>query len=413
MTGVLEREIVARERARSLADELAEAEERLARARGQGGGGAEARREKDLLRLEEEAATQRKLQEAASAEAARLRVAAGNVRAEAAEAIAARERELARLRDNLAGAEANAAAAQAELDGGARGFDAGNARVNLAKAQAMRKELEAAIERLEGERDSLRALAESGATAAREQIRQLDERINRHFQEAKALEEKRKQTEALQAIEREMEKEERKRAQRNAVRRGSERGMDIAREAVEKAAAEAEEKANRDRNRVDFVTDLMALRLEAAGRKEQGDALRKEVEMRREAKDVAKELGVTEAQALAMLREKERLQREITNGKEREARVERGSIRRAAGDRMQAGGGRIEARGRGAFLGGRGAFLGDDLGRSPGLRNATLDARGRERAASQRPGDKAASFYERQLNLTEEMLKVFQRLGAY
>jgi hypothetical protein len=408
MMRALEQEVAARERARVLADEVTAAERRMLQARGEKGNGAdEARRAETLRRLEEDARTQGEMQERASAEAARLREAAANVRAESADGIAAREKELARLRENLAGAEANAAAAQAELDGGAKGFDAGNARVNLGKAQAMRKELEAAILRLEGERDALRALQESAEASTREQIRQLDERINRHFREAKALEEKRRQTERLHEIEKEMERNAEARAKRDAVRKGSDKGLDVAREAVEKEVAAAEERARRDRSRASFAGEMMALQLEARGRKEQADALRKELEMRAGAKDLAKELGVTEERALALLREKERLAREIANQNERaEGATRRGGIRRAAGDKIQAGGGRIESRG-------RGAFLGDDLGRSPGLRNAVLESRGKERAASARPADKAAGLMARQNELTERMVKIFEGLGAY
>lgn len=408
MIPVIEREVEARERARALVDEIASAEKRLAQARGgASNSGNEARRAELLKRMAEDAGTQQVLLDRASAEAARLNQAAANLRAESAEDVAAKNQEILRLKENLAGAEANAAAAQAELDGGAKLHDKGNAQRNLAFANEAKKNLEATIAILEGERSALLALQESSDAGVKEQLRQLDEKINGHFQEAKAIAEKRKQLQRLQEIERELEKTERDKAKAAALMKGSDRGMEIARQAMEQSVKDAEEKARITRARVGIAGEMQALRLEASGRKEQADALRTELELRASAVDVAKELGVTEQTALQILREKERLTREIANQSERQQRNEaRSGIRRASADKLQAGGGRIESRG-------AGAFLRTDLTRAGGLRNSALEDRNKERAALARPADRAASFYEKQLNLTEEMLKTFQKLGAY
>jgi hypothetical protein len=42
-----------------------------------------------------------------------------------------------------------------------------------------------------------------------------------------------------------------------------------------------------------------------------------------------------------------------------------------------------------------------------------LESRGKERAASARPADKAAGLMARQNELTERMVKIFEGLGAY
>jgi len=255
---------------------------------------------------------------------------------------------------------------------------------NLASIRKRLEENQALLREAEAELALQKELLETTTATGEQSKKTLQDRISGLTKEMDALERKKKLSLEIARIEAES-------LRMDALREASQRGLEIAREAAEKAASDAEEKARRDKGRVDFAGEMVALQLEAAGRKEQADALRKELEMRAGAVDLAKSLGVTEAEALRMLREKERLMRTIA-----------GEAERAGGGR----GGRIEARGRGAFLRG-------DLGGSPGLRNAAMDERSRERAVMARPGDRAASFYERQLNLTEEMLKVFQRLGAY
>ena len=311
--------------------------------------------------------------------------------------------EVEKLRERLALQQAQEARSLEQLGAERSDWTAGLRKAeeqNLATTRKRMEETEGLLRAAEAELALQKDLLATTEKTGEQSKKILQSRIDGIKREMEELERKKKLSLEIAKIEADA-------LRRDALRKGSDKGLDIAREAVEKEVAAAEERARRDRSRASFAGEMMALQLEARGRKDQADALRKELEMRAGAKDLAKELGVTEERALALLREKERLAREIANQNERaEGATRRGGIRRAAGDKIQAGGGRIESRG-------RGAFLGDDLGRSPGLRNAVLESRGKERAASARPADKAAGLMARQNELTERMVKIFEGLGAY
>lgn len=95
-----------------------------------------------------------------------------------------------------------------------------------------------------------------------------------------------------------------------------------------------------------FEVRMKALELEAKGRADIAEGLRKELELRLEAAELAKSMGTSEAAALALLRERERLERQIefnrlkaSNGERKRAEAYRSPIRRSENDMLGRGGG--------------------------------------------------------------------------
>ena len=148
----------------------------------------------------------------------------------------------------------------------------------------------------------------------------------------------------------------------------------------------------------DFQADTEALRLEVQGRKDMADALREEVRMRGMAADMAEQMGISEGQALDLLREQARLRRQIS---EQEGGGARGRPRqgiRGAMDGVQGASGVEGATG--------------GLGRRPGLREDILRRRGEMRTLQTNRQENAARFWERQLDLQEQLVKKFGSLGV-
>jgi hypothetical protein len=164
---------------------------------------------------------------------------------------------------------------------------------------------------------------------------------------------------------------------------------DAARAAAELAASQATAKA-------DFAAETEALRLELQGRKDLADALREEVAMRAESVRMAEAMGISEAEALGLLREQARLRRQISEQETRRP------------------GGRSTIRGRVDGVQGASGVEGamGGLSRRPGLREDILRRRGDARMRESAGRENAARFWERQLDLQEQLVKKFSMLGA-
>jgi hypothetical protein len=189
------------------------------------------------------------------------------------------------------------------------------------------------------------------------------------------------------------------------ITREQETAAQAATRAAEEAAAakERELRAAQDAARLQdqqnrsaaaFAAETQALQLELAGRKDLADALREESRMREDSLRLAERLGVSEAQALNLLREQANLRRQI-----------------AAQDGRQAA---DSSRPRTPRFGASGVQGATGLGGSrPLLRDATLDRRDLERRMTPRdPAAEAAKYWEQQIDLQEKLLQTFQRLGA-
>jgi len=109
-------------------------------------------------------------------------------------------------------------------------------------------------------------------------------------------------------------------------------------------------------------------------------------------------MGISEGQALDLLREQARLRRQIS---EQEGGGARGRPRqgiRGAVDGVQGASGVQGATG--------------GLGRRPGLREDILRRRGEMRTLQTNRQENAARFWERQLDLQEQLVKKFGSLGV-
>jgi hypothetical protein len=305
------------------------------------------------------------------------------------------------LRERVFAQETELARSEAQLEQGRNKFtkelydaEAKNRDVVKERLELSRGQLAQAEAQLAVYQDLLTNTREIGD----ETKRQLQTRLDGAKEEIRHLEQRQKLTRKIGKLEEES-------IRRKGLMDEHNRTANRNQEAILKEIEKAEERMRQNKARGSFAADMVALRLEASGRKAEADALRGELAMRAEAVERAKELGISEERALGLLRERQRLLDKIKQG-ESGSGGRQGGIRRAAADRLQAGGGRIES-------GGRGAFLGDDLGRSPGLRNAAIEARSEKRAAGARPTEKLSGLLARQNELGERMVKIFEGLGAY
>ena len=154
--------------------------------------------------------------------------------------------------------------------------------------------------------------------------------------------------------------------------------------------------------RANFAADMMALQLESKGQKEKADALRKEMDLRSNAVTLAKELQITEAQALELLRRKASLQERIQAGQGGRGgqRGYRGGFKVSQYENMGFGGGLLELN--------RGGFLRDGM---PSLKHSALNARGAARAMMPK-GESTAGYWARQLDLQEKLVAHLTKIGA-
>jgi hypothetical protein len=498
-------QIAIREKSRGLATELRTAEEALGSARGNASDPTAGRKE-ELERLAEDIRSQREISERAQSEAERLSNVRRNNRASLGGDEASKNTEIDALRRDLAGAEANVAAYQKTLDEAKKAKTSTyNDTRNVNVSTAARDELKTRIADLEAMRDAAKAQADSADATAAEAIRQMDEKSNKAYQEANALQAVIAQRKQLLAVDKATRAATRERAATDwqaelAIQRALgandlervralERQRDVeaekrrillaqngisaeiagqqaatmvdARAAAAGAAAAAaaataknnfsEEleilraraasqndlagqlrsaatlerevlaimqqqnvsraeatRMSRDRTelernaaRGDVMGDLKALQMEAGGDKTGADRLREEMRIRQEAVGMAERLGISESDAADKLREKARLQKQISDQEKAGARDSddgRGRRRSRIYTLPQAE--RSEA----------GSF---GLARFSGLRNAELDRRSSERSnRAAAPADDSAANLLKSVNIQQEMLTIWQKLNV-
>jgi len=157
---------------------------------------------------------------------------------------------------------------------------------------------------------------------------------------------------------------------------------------AEEVAGIAREREALNLRRSDFAAETRIMELRALGQDKLAAALEKEASLRRESRQIAEQLGITEAQGLELARRRQRVLDFSESRNNRPSKI--------GGDRP----------GSGLRIGG--------LQSSRGLRTSTLD---REAATRANPDTslaaKAASYYERSLQNEESLIKIFNKLGIY
>jgi hypothetical protein len=146
--------------------------------------------------------------------------------------------------------------------------------------------------------------------------------------------------------------------------------------------------------------EVRALQMELGGRKDLADALRAEVQLRAKAKDVAAQTNITEEDALKLLQEKAKLQKEVDSMVDGRRARRRGLLNQEQTE---------EAR-----LARRSKADRDREGADPkGLRAEEERRRAAQREMEKQAKEAAdpAKFWTKSLDLQEEMLKVFKGLG--
>lgn len=169
-------------------------------------------------------------------------------------------------------------------------------------------------------------------------------------------------------------------------------------------------KAEQDRRRKEAVReiggDLSVLRLQAAGREREAKALQREIDLRNEAHKIAEQMGISEAKALGIVRERQKLEDRIEANKNRRPRS--GIYKLDADEstrrhRIDAGNGRrIEA------------SPGRRIGFGNGLRTTAQERErsGRLRDPAVRDRAAAARYYDRSIAAQESMVGIFQQMGV-
>jgi hypothetical protein len=181
--------------------------------------------------------------------------------------------------------------------------------------------------------------------------------------------------------------------------------------------------------RANYSGSIRAIQLELAGRKDLADQLRQQMDLQGQVGDFAKAHGVSEEEALKLLRVRlsgeERLKKlreglqnnppTQTGGRPASGGVRRGSIYIKDSALNDEGGARFQGVGaRKIGLNGEARFQGIGA-RRIGLQNFELNRRGAERRAinNARPqGDDSAKTLQKSLNIQEELLKVWQKLNT-
>lgn len=323
------------------------------------------------------------------------------------------------LKKNLAGAEANFALQKTEgLQLAPTGFldkllsgDLKAARQKLKEVAASKErvtQIRREIDLLEKSKEVTKSAYAEEIARATGQIEELDKKANKTKEEIESLKQLIEQRKVLNKLEDQTEQE-------AATFKGWQTFIDQIRKENEESQKAAEEnkkllaeQKSKDSAQADFGSEIAALRLEVSGRKEMADKLREEYQLRKAASELAEETGISEQQALAALREKagllEKLKaKEENGGKLRGIRRYEGSVASTLGARGLSG--RLGVDGSRLELGG--ARLGQNA------RNSELRRRAGERTAAQRPpADPGLKALERSVDLQEQMLGVFKKLGV-
>jgi hypothetical protein len=178
---------------------------------------------------------------------------------------------------------------------------------------------------------------------------------------------------------------------------------DRARQA-EAARMQAQDEERQARQKRDLAVELKALQLEASGRGEMAERLREEFDLRKEAARLAEETGMSEERALALLQERNRLEKQISDRRRRDNDlaeiVARGSFKLSPKAGQEFAGQRL-----------RGV---PDIGRA-GIGNAIRRQRDGERAAAgrQRVGEaNTAKYFEQLIQKSESLLEIWRGLNA-
>jgi len=376
----------------NLANELADAERRVAEAKGQStAGAAEAGRGREMQGLEADLASRKQIADAAFQEAERLRQNSRTLAASYGSDMEAQAKAIEEMTISLAAAEANVAAAKKDQeDKGLKGADLATARMNEKASAAARDRIALELDQLKAKRDALAILAEQQNAEAKAGVEAMEAKIQAATEESQAIQRLIAQRKELYALQREQEKAEREAAQAAASKSPK---SDLAERQAANAAAE-EKAASQTGARAAFAQDMAVLALQAKGRTEAASALEKEIALRREAVGMAKEMGVTEEQALNALRRREEM-------------IRRGEAAKGQGDRKDRARSRTDfARGNRVGFGRENAvgFSRDGLRAAAAEKVSRKDPAARDRAA-------AASYYEKSLEQQAQIVKIFDKLG--
>lgn len=389
---------------RTLQDEIARERAAVATAGVTGGGSAaeearqkivmaaaEAARAAEAKRMGEDIARARMDARLSGEEYNRVRQEAENIRSAYTSRVQVAEEEIARLRGNLASSEAAVAGFEEGVKQGLPGST-----TNLRRSTSRRDADQAELAKQQQLLEALRQQAAAADAAAKATLDGLSARIDAAERERRTIEDSaaaRKELDDLKAqrerleaqkeitAARKQEADEAARAAEQTQREAEARAKDADRKAQESAAINL--------RRGDFAAETRIMELRAQGQEKLAAALEKEAMLRQESRQIAEQLGITEAQGLELARRRQRI---LDFGESRNNRP----TSRIGGDRPNGG----------LRIGG--------LETSRGLRTSTLD---REAASRTNPDNslaaKAASYYERSLQNEESLLKIFNKLGIY
>lgn len=441
------------EREKQLRSEFAQNQDDLRAAReaviAASGGKADpaAARAEELRRLAVELKAAEEESMRAQQQSLRLNEAKTALAANFAAGIEAREQQIDALRSDLTGSEANIAGLEAQLAAIKESDITSRSQVrrSLDSAKNHKEKIESQIKDLEALNEADKTVRDTQAATAKSNIEQMDAQAKAAYQLTESLKRRipvleeinrlRKQAEAIAAKREAAEKAKQaaeKQAPIDAARADAAAELEILRARAagendhagslraaanlereilaimreqnltrEEAAKQARERREMERNksRGDFMAELKALKMEARGDKKGADRLREETRIRAEAAALAERLGITESEAAARLREKARLEKEIADhrkngGGDEEHRRIRGRIYKKTAEEPR--------------------LTRENMGEGfTGLRRHELTRRSTERVArAARPGDDAAKNLLKSVNIQEEMLKIWQKLGV-
>ena len=403
----IEAEIAAKARLRAAEDALIAARNRaqLSGTEAAGGDTAEVQRQQlaraqelATARAKEDAAAQSDLSKAAAEAYQRLQTVGENFANGFKPNIDAASAEPERLKRNLAFAEAAAAQAQGEFDGVKdKGFSGRQQETaNLKTAQerlALEKQRLADAEALEA---SLRnQAATSAATIAAEQKAYADKATAAATDAMRGKENQALRDQAAAAAKQDLENQLKITAAAKE-KAAAEKAAADAKKAAQAAEVAAEKAKAQGASKADFATELQALRLQAAGREKEAEALREKARLAKEAVALAQATGISEEKALALVREKAALEKSVNDQKERGNR----STGQQNNGRI-----RLFKRGESASTFAR---AGDGLAKSVIERNVLIaENRRANDIAAQKP-DTGVAILDDILNSSNRLLKVWE-----
>jgi hypothetical protein len=173
---------------------------------------------------------------------------------------------------------------------------------------------------------------------------------------------------------------------------------------LETTASEAAEKAAKAKSQTDakrdFAGEMAILKLRSHGQDGQADALAKEIENRKDAVRLADQMGISEADALKLVRERSDLEKQIDDRKNGAAARHHSKIYTLTPEDSAA---------RGVPRFGSGGL------RTGSLHTGVLDRQSQQGSMANKANKDradAASYYERSLTAQEQLVKIFNKLGV-